>query len=284
MKDRLKFEIVAFARLLGLGFAFLLFATGSEAADRPISFTAKAVKSGGRNIRIYDGATYTKVEVSGKTVEVDIRSSKPPSSPYLVECFFFARYQANGEEWIYDVARADSAEQFDEVLLESVPLRGRETSESRMEVWFADGSREVVVTEEAIAGDKVSGWVARCRSEGETVAMKASSTPLLKFAEESEALLDEILLDFYPVEESKPAFGYKGTETSRAPSGIRLPTPERVWKSTDGKELRGQVTEIDPEAGTVTLVRSDGVKFENFAISDLHPDDRWVLLGDPVEK
>lgn len=277
MFNRLTPKCYLIVRFVGGSLALLLLFPRAEAADYPISFNTKAVKSGGRNIRINNGTTFTEIAVTGKSVEVDIQSSDQPSSPYLIECFFVARYEGDKKEWIYDVALKESTDQFDKFFLKSEPLRGKQTSESHMQVRFTDGSRGTFITEEAIAGDRVSGWIVRCRSKGKIVATRASSRPLLEFAEKNTQLLDEVLLDFYPDTKS-------GADATRTPSGINLPTPERLWRSAGGKKIFGKVTAINLVSGTITLVRSDGVKFEAFEISNLHPEDQKLLLVDKTDK
>jgi hypothetical protein len=58
---------------------------------------------------------------------------------------------------------------------------------------------------------------------------------------------------------------------------IFIPTPERTWRSADGRTLTGKVTEIDFASDTITMERTDGQVFKNFPISKLHPEEATLL-------
>lgn len=58
---------------------------------------------------------------------------------------------------------------------------------------------------------------------------------------------------------------------------LLIPTPSRSWRSADGRTLVGRVTEIDFEADTITIERTDGQTFKNFPISKFHPEDAELL-------
>ena len=190
----------AFIGVIGIVLAFSCTSTvtGQEEVLTPISFSAKAVKSGSRNVRIRGQSWTKKILVSGKAVEVDVRFTEKIKSPYQVEVFFIARYEASGEQWIYDASVANITEQFDTVTLESIPLRGKETQSASFTVRLTDGRTARLDIEKAIAGDKINGWIVRCRSGNTIVAREASSKPLLDLSYEIEDYLDEVIREVVP--------------------------------------------------------------------------------------
>jgi hypothetical protein len=48
---------------------------------------------------------------------------------------------------------------------------------------------------------------------------------------------------------------------------------EQDWRSKDGRQVRGTVSNIDRATGTVTFKRSDGEVFEKFPISNFDDED-----------
>ncbi len=58
------------------------------------------------------------------------------------------------------------------------------------------------------------------------------------------------------------------------PSPLKIPTENRTWLSTDGRELVGKITELNLANNTITFVRaSDGEVFRGYPIDKLDDDD-----------
>jgi hypothetical protein len=64
----------------------------------------------------------------------------------------------------------------------------------------------------------------------------------------------------------------------RAPQAtLSIPTSTRTWHSADGREMIGRITELDIDAGNVTLVRADGVVFAAYPLNKLRQDDLHLI-------
>ena len=174
----------------------------SISAEYPTSFQAKSMSSGGKTHRVVIGSVTREVFVRSKSVGVEINSIKKPDIPYLIECFFIARSEESKEKWVYDAVVEKSYGNFDKLTLTSMPLRGTESITTRVEVPMLkitqsssfykeeDGGTAIVSVQDAISGDRIIGWIVRCRSEGKVVAIKASSVPDLTFAKNHSKRLD----------------------------------------------------------------------------------------------
>ena len=64
----------------------------------------------------------------------------------------------------------------------------------------------------------------------------------------------------------------------RSASPAIFPTENRKWRTSDGRQLTGRVVDLDVKTRTVTLIREDGVKIENYPLDKLHPDDQALIL------
>lgn|GEM_PF-3637672 len=50
-----------------------------------------------------------------------------------------------------------------------------------------------------------------------------------------------------------------------------------MWRSKDGRELIGRITEVDWENESVTMVRDDGIVFDDYPIKSFSDEDTSFL-------
>lgn len=242
----------------------------SFAAEYPNKFNVKSALSGRSNNRAVTGDVTNEIIVRRKAVEIEIISYKKPDAPFLIECFFLARSEASRDKWVYDAMITESYGNFDKFKMTSASLRGTETVTTKIKVPMVKitrssnsyreedaGTSTERLTKE-IKGNKIVGWIVRCRSEGKIVAIEASSKHDETYAYNNTKRLDEILLDFYPK--------------------LKLqPSPLRVFTNNDGKKVTARI--IGFKNDKVVIKRNDGRKFvvppETFILSDQNYILNW---------
>lgn len=172
------------------------------APDVP-TLDARTASSGKETLKSSEGNIQEEQVVRSLAVAVGLRSSKTPSQPYDVQCFFIGRSELTKENFLYNVQHQASSLATDALTFQAPSIEGSNTKKYSIPVSgdftgatiggesvsgsFSGTSSSTQKTK----GDRFYGWVVRVVSKGTVVRMASNQASLKTLAEKNPTFFDQ---------------------------------------------------------------------------------------------
>jgi hypothetical protein len=170
--------------------------------DVPI-LNARTASSGRKTVKSGGGELEEEQVTRSLSVAVELRTSRVPSQPYEVQCFFIGRSETTKENFLYNVQRRASSAATDALTFQAPSIEGTNTKRYNITVSgdftgrttdgdFVRGTYTGTATStDKTKGDKFYGWIVRVVSQGQIVRIASNQTSLKTLAENNPTGFDK---------------------------------------------------------------------------------------------